>query len=163
MLSRVLRRRDDARPAAPVAPWASYIAQRDADRSLGIARLHFEIEIIDDATAIAGDDDPRMFCGDCRADLWPEPRVAFRRHDRVEPPHCRQRIALCLTLALSALEELEEFGFTLERVFLAHHDRLAGWPPRSRSEVQNVASMTRKYAGDFGLRTLSQLLHGRDL
>ncbi len=36
-------------------------------------------------------------------------------------------------------------------------------PSRPTQATQNVPSLIRRYAGDFGLRTLTQLLHGPDL
>ena len=58
---RMLRQRDDARPAVPVAARALHVAQRNADRGLRVARLNAQVQIDHGVATVAGDDQPVMF------------------------------------------------------------------------------------------------------
>ena len=61
-----------------IAARASNIVERNADRCVGIAALHGQIEVDDGVASIARDDEPMMFGGERGAYCRPEPRGLFR-------------------------------------------------------------------------------------
>ena len=56
-----------------VAARAPNIVERNADRRVGIAALHRQIEIDDGVAGVAGDDEPVMLRGERGGDRRPEP------------------------------------------------------------------------------------------
>jgi hypothetical protein len=58
---RMLRQRDDARPAVSIAARTLQVAQRDANGSLRVAGLHTQIQVHHRAATVAGPHQSMMF------------------------------------------------------------------------------------------------------
>ncbi len=71
----------------------------------------------------------------CRTKLISEPySPPFPRHDRIEAPHRRERIAFSLALAFCAFEEIDELGFAAES--------LQHWIMAERGVIVREAAVT---------------------
>ena len=77
----MIRQSDDVRSSMTVAERAPNIVERNADRRIGIAPLHSQIEIDDGVARITRDDEPVMLRRERSGYCRPEPCGLFLRID----------------------------------------------------------------------------------
>ena len=72
------RQRSDPRPTVTIAARTANIVDSNADRGIGIAALHGQIEVDDGVAGLAHDDKPVMLRRERRAYCRPEPGRLLR-------------------------------------------------------------------------------------
>jgi hypothetical protein len=81
------RQRSDPCPTVTIATRAPNIIEGHADRRVGVAALHGQVEVDDGVAGIARDNEPVMFrrerSGYCRPEPRAQVRAARRRYPRL--------------------------------------------------------------------------------